>query len=186
MAETPPHKKTLLRLWISNVNEAYFHIPNPKILQLFIISSTATFSLGAAMIVEWFYHGQHHPSYRWIVYYAPSVVIFPIIMLIICLVSAQVFVKKGHEDKHGSPIVNQSEQSSSQTKTQKRLKIQDGEVLFELVDISSTDEEAMVQVGDQGRKGKYVNLDLRRSLSCQFFSVARPDNKSKMKRRMSF
>ncbi|KAI8533092.1 hypothetical protein RHMOL_Rhmol11G0269200 [Rhododendron molle] len=138
------------------------------------------------MIIEWFFHGQHHPGYRWIVYFAPSIVVFPIIMLIVCLVSAQILVKKGEDNKHSSPVVDRSnsgQSSSSETKKTKRLKIQDGEVLFEMVD---TDEEAIVQVGEQGCMGRYTNLDLRRSRSCQLSTSVGPNKKSKMKRWMSF
>lgn len=187
MGEAPPPCR-IITSCLSNIN-AFFRISNPKIFHLFIISSTATFLLGTAMIIEWFYHGQHHPGYRWIVYFAPSIVVFPIIMLIVCLVSAQILVKKG-EDKHSSPVVDRSNSgqssSSSETKKTKRLKIQDGEVLFELVDTSTDDEEAIVQVGEQGCMGRYTNLDLRRSRSCQLSTSVVPNKKSKMKRWMSF
>ncbi|KAH7833852.1 hypothetical protein Vadar_010441 [Vaccinium darrowii] len=181
--DEPPPPKTAFCRWISNVN-AFFHVPNPQIFHLFIISSTATFSLGTAMIIEWFYHGQHHPGYRWIVYLGPSIVVFPIVMLIICLVSAQIFAKK-NEDKHGLSVINRSNSNrTSETKTPIRLKIQDGEVQFELVDTSS-DEELIRQVGEQPRMHNDVNLALTRSLSYQI-SCAGSDKKRNMKRWMSF
>lgn len=110
-------------------------------------------------------------------------------MLIVCLLSAQILVKKG-EDKHSSPVVDRSNSgqssSSSETRKTKRLKIQDGEVLFELVDTSTDDEEAIVQVGEQGCMGRYTYLDLRRSRSCQLSTSVVQNKKSKMKRWMSF
>ncbi|KAF7127842.1 hypothetical protein RHSIM_Rhsim11G0184400 [Rhododendron simsii] len=185
--EAPPPR--IITSCLSNIN-AFFRVSNPKIFHLFIISGTATFLLGTAMIIEWFHHGQHHPGYRWMVYFAPSIIVFPIIMLIICLVSAQILVKKGEDNKHSSQVVDRSnsgQSSSSETKKAKRLKIQDGLVLFELVDTSTDEEALIVQVGEQGYcMGRYTNLDLIRSLSCQFSTSVGPNKKRKMKRWMSF
>ncbi|KAF8406523.1 hypothetical protein HHK36_008611 [Tetracentron sinense] len=71
--------KTTLSLWVAKM-DAFFDIPNPRIYRLLIISSTTTFFLGLAMIIEWLAHGRHHPGYGWMVYYAPAMMALPVLV----------------------------------------------------------------------------------------------------------
>ncbi|KAA8536036.1 hypothetical protein F0562_028514 [Nyssa sinensis] len=92
---------------------AFFHLPNPQIFQLFIISSTATFSLGIALIIEWVYHGRHHPGYHWIIYYAPSMIALAVLAWIICLISAA-FLDQKDQVHHLLPIIDQQQNQQLQ------------------------------------------------------------------------
>ncbi|KAL7237484.1 hypothetical protein ACSBR2_003726 [Camellia fascicularis] len=194
MNHQPTIAQTPLPLGVSNVI-AFFHLPNPKIFQLFLISSVATFSLGTAMIIEWFYHGQHHPGYHWIIYFAPSMVVFPLLMFIICLISANLFRTKDQAKLTLPVVIDRSESSQSSTQQTLHREIRDREVQVEPVE-ALIDEEAMVQVEavcdhtsdlinvDQARTGNGGDLTLRRSLSLSF-SRAFPENCSNLKRSSS-
>ncbi|XP_021659560.2 uncharacterized protein LOC110649338 [Hevea brasiliensis] len=90
--------ETKLSLWATNVS-SFFNLPNPRILTLFIISNIATFSLGTALLVQWILHGQYHPEYDWIVYYAPLMMAFVVFVLMICFISAN-FLNKKEQNVH--------------------------------------------------------------------------------------
>ncbi|XP_010531489.1 PREDICTED: uncharacterized protein LOC104807777 [Tarenaya hassleriana] len=74
-----PQSEPPRRRWVA-VARAFFDLPNPEIFKMFLISSLATFSSGIALAVEWTLHGQHHPGFRWIVYYASSLISLPILI----------------------------------------------------------------------------------------------------------
>lgn len=73
---------------------AFFDLPNPRIFTLFMISSTATFCLGIALILEWGLYSQYHPGYHWIVYYAPCLISLPILIWMFCILFATFVVNK--------------------------------------------------------------------------------------------
>lgn len=66
----------------------FFRLPNPRILTLFIISSTTSFSLGIAMIVQWVLHGQYHQGFHWMIYSASAITSLPILIWIIFMLFA--------------------------------------------------------------------------------------------------
>ncbi|XP_022763140.1 uncharacterized protein LOC111308804 [Durio zibethinus] len=107
--EAGPH--TQRSTWITNINH-FFHLPNRKIYTLFIISSTATFSLGIAMIVQWVLYGQYHlEGFHWMVYSASAITSLPILIWIIFLLFAIRF--------HASPSSNLPKpQAHQQTDTE--------------------------------------------------------------------
>ncbi|XP_059649990.1 uncharacterized protein LOC132295715 [Cornus florida] len=114
------HKKTHVivtpPLWVSNL-VVFFRLPNPRIFQLFIISSTATLSLGIAMVVEWVYHGRHRPGYHWILYYAPSMLALLVLVWIVCFVSSNIFTKKD-QLLYPLPILDHSDSNHSSNQHQ--------------------------------------------------------------------
>ncbi|GAV73311.1 hypothetical protein CFOL_v3_16797 [Cephalotus follicularis] len=99
-------------LWISNI-KAFFKLPNQNIVTIFVISSTATFSLGIAMIIEWGLYGQNHPGYHWIIYYASSIILLPVLVWILCVLSA-IFFYNGGQNLHTLPSSASSESKNSQ------------------------------------------------------------------------
>lgn len=46
------------------------------------------------MIVEWILHGRYHRGFRWIIYYASSVIALSVIIWTACLISAIRYSKK--------------------------------------------------------------------------------------------
>ncbi|XWS62707.1 hypothetical protein CRYUN_Cryun06bG0034200 [Craigia yunnanensis] len=83
--ETAPQYQTMD---VVNQYEPILHLPNPRIFTIFIISSTVTFSLGIAMIVNWVLYGQCHPGFYWMVYGASAITSLPILICIIFLLFA--------------------------------------------------------------------------------------------------
>ncbi|XP_038692395.1 uncharacterized protein LOC119990514 [Tripterygium wilfordii] len=115
-----------LPLWVEHIN-AFFHLPNPRIFTLFTISSTVTFSLGLAMIVELVLHGEHHQGYGWIAYYAPLTITLPVSMWIICIISALFLPYKDQnmnavlslsDPSHGKPSSDQQPKREQQMQDQ--------------------------------------------------------------------
>ncbi|KAF8118360.1 hypothetical protein N665_0005s0126 [Sinapis alba] len=63
---------------------AFLEIPNPAILKVLVISSSATFTSGIALAFEWLLHGRSHIGFGWIIYYALFLISLPLLILI-CL-----------------------------------------------------------------------------------------------------
>ncbi|XVF67837.1 hypothetical protein PTKIN_Ptkin10aG0153500 [Pterospermum kingtungense] len=100
--------ETQLSMWLTNISH-FFHLPNPRIFTLFIISSTATFSLGIAMMVQWLLHGQYHQGFHWMVYTASAITSLPVLIWIMFLLFAIC------SSPHTSPLSNLSKSHQTQT-----------------------------------------------------------------------
>lgn len=61
---------------------AFLEIPNPAIVNLLVISSSATFTSGVALAFEWLFHGRSHTGFGWIIYYALFLISLPLLLLI--------------------------------------------------------------------------------------------------------
>ncbi|CAE5962595.1 unnamed protein product [Arabidopsis arenosa] len=65
--------------WLNHI-KTFFDVPNPRIVRIFSISSLATFFSGIAFAFEWTFHGKNHFGFQWIIYYALSLIILPILI----------------------------------------------------------------------------------------------------------
>ncbi|XP_019089400.1 PREDICTED: uncharacterized protein LOC104729192 [Camelina sativa] len=72
-ATSPPKR------WLERIT-TFFDVPNPRIARILFISSFATFFSGIAFAFEWTFHGKNHRGFQWIIYYALSLIILPIII----------------------------------------------------------------------------------------------------------
>ncbi|CAH8356954.1 unnamed protein product [Eruca vesicaria subsp. sativa] len=62
---------------------AFLEIPNPAIVKVLAISSSATFTSGIALAFEWLFHGRSHTTgFGWIIYYALFLIFLPLLILI--------------------------------------------------------------------------------------------------------
>ncbi|KAG2259339.1 hypothetical protein Bca4012_009721 [Brassica carinata] len=61
---------------------AFLEIPNPAIVRVLVIGSSATFTSGIALAVEWLFHGRSHTGFGWIIYYALFLICLPLLLLI--------------------------------------------------------------------------------------------------------
>ncbi|KAJ0076827.1 hypothetical protein Patl1_36571 [Pistacia atlantica] len=166
--ETAPQIKP--PLCITKIS-TFFHLPNPRIFLLFIISSTVTFTLGIAMILEWYIYSRHHPGYQLIVYYAPCVISLPILLFIMCVIHAILLSNKGRQNLHIEPPLKQSEiEETGQVENVEALQNQ-----LALVPIEPFND----QPSGSGMDSKHTSLAL----------VAQPsnvvDNKSALKKTYS-
>lgn len=144
--------------WVSNI-KSFFHLPNPRILTLFIIGSTATTLLGIAMIVEWVLHGQYHPGYFWILYYAPSLIALPILVWIICIIFAIFYTND--QSLHTLPI---SDLSKKQSQTEVLEQVQ-----------ALQDQQAEEENGIDDYDQSQTSCLIKKPLSLQSTSRARND-----------
>ncbi|KAG7544485.1 hypothetical protein ISN44_As12g000770 [Arabidopsis suecica] len=65
--------------WLNNM-KTFFNVPSPRIVRIFFISSFATLFSGIAFAFEWTFHGKNHSGFQWIIYYALSLIILPILI----------------------------------------------------------------------------------------------------------
>ncbi|XP_019086500.1 PREDICTED: uncharacterized protein LOC109131754 [Camelina sativa] len=72
-ASSPPKR------WLERI-KTFFDVPNRRIARILFISSFATFFSGIAFAFEWTFHGKNHRGFQWIIYYALSLIILPIIL----------------------------------------------------------------------------------------------------------
>ncbi|XWS55010.1 hypothetical protein CRYUN_Cryun10bG0138100 [Craigia yunnanensis] len=179
-------RQTKRSMWLTNISH-FFHLPNSRIFTLFIISSTATFSFGIAMIVQWVLYGQYHPGFHWMVYSASAITSLPILIWIIFILFAICF--------HTSPSSNlpKSHQTQTQqTDTEAAATAQDNLATVQteiLNDHSSglTEEQpvckSLIPVSQPRNSIDDNNQALKRTLSLPLFHV--PTDYSNFKRSMS-
>ncbi|KAL9820349.1 hypothetical protein AtNW77_Chr4g0318751 [Arabidopsis thaliana] len=65
--------------WLNHI-KTFFDVPNPRIVRIFFIGSFATFFSGIAFAFEWALNGKNHSGFQWIIYYALSLIILPILI----------------------------------------------------------------------------------------------------------
>ncbi|KAL0653643.1 hypothetical protein Bca4012_096334 [Brassica carinata] len=67
--------------WLAKTR-SFLEIPNPAIVKVSVISSSATFTSGIAFAFEWLFHGRSHIGFGWIIYYALFLISLPLLLLI--------------------------------------------------------------------------------------------------------
>ncbi|CAN6900571.1 unnamed protein product [Brassica oleracea var. botrytis] len=67
--------------WLAKTRSV-LEIPNPVIVKVLVISSSATFTSGIALAFEWLFHGRSHIGFGWIIYYALFLISLPLLLLI--------------------------------------------------------------------------------------------------------
>lgn len=77
-SDTSPPPKPMKR-WLNRA-KAFFDVPNPRIVRIFFISSVVTFFSGISLAFEWTFHGKNHSGFQWIIYYALSLIFFPVLI----------------------------------------------------------------------------------------------------------